>query len=745
MKKVLKNLLSVEVETDLNEYHFKSIDGTLVIRIKDFNIIHFNYIFNDIKITKEAFYGSAFISENYIGNNYFNLIEDAPLIEDKDCFIITIKSDLIILIEKSSALVSIYKDDVLVHGGKLGKVDTAVSTNQVKVLKAKGDDSFISKFTFSLDEDDDFYGMSDKVVSLNKNSKSLGYFNKNSILQDSSSNSFAFFIKTKKNGCSCGILFDQCSIDEMNFGVENPLYYSVSSHDSPSSYYFFDGYDYKEILKAYYDVIGYPSFPPLFTFGYMESFMNHLAENIAADKIIEFFNKIEDYQIPCEGLYASSRYLNNFDECQYSIEWDSNLIVKKNDYLKLLFEKGYHLAMNIKPGMPLKHSMYKELDKKGYFIKDEFGNSYVDFSSLGDASYIDFTNINAYEWWEKYLKEKLISNGCSGIWYDGNEFAIEDPGVSLYKIKSILPLIMNKASNDAFDKVRGKSAKKRHWITSRREYSGIPFTKNKIKNSFNRTLTNELLLRLIEGSVFKTSLVIHSLLEEQSEEVVNHFEILPIIVNLIKMHYTFLPYIYNAAFESHLEGLPLNRLLCMEFKDKRINPRTSDSLFGNSILKVLVADEGVTQRVVYLPKDCHWYNASNKKFYYGGVNVAVDASPGTFNYFVKEGSIIEMNRDNDKRLTTGLFKNLDLRIYRIKDEKRCVSNYFEDDGETHLDENEFNIYKLELTKKRFIITKTQCRIKGHGRIFNVCNEIGNNIASFDPDKLEEGESISYKL
>ena len=740
MKKVLKNLIVVEVKSDLNEYHFKSIDGTLVISIKDYNIFHFSYLFNDIIISNEALYGSSFISENFISNKTLNLVKDAPLIDKKDFYIITIKSKLRIIVDKRTAQISIYKAGYLIHGGKFSNENTQASSNQLKVLKAKGDASFISKFTFGIKADDEFYGISDKALFLIKNLSGCENYYQNSTLKNSSFKSNAFFIKRKKGDGICGLFFDQCSIDEISFGVENFLHHSITAHNSPSSYYFFDGSNYKDILEAYYSVIGRPCFPPLYTFGCLGSLNNLVNEEVLPDRILEFFMKTEEYKIPCEGLYLSSCRLKNSDAGQYPITWKTDEVTHNIDYVKALLKRGYHLSINIKPKMLLNHSYYEELDRKGYFIRDECGNSYVDSNNLKDVCYIDFTNKKSYSWWKNKLKEQLINNEISGIWYDCNEFEIEDPGVSLKKIKSILPLLMIKASNEAFEAAFGKSAMKRPWITSRSDYSGCLLNEN-FGDSYNKDLTNELLIRAIENEVLKTSLVIHSLLEDS----VSYLAVLPIIVNLIKMHYAFMPYIYNAAYEALSIGLSLDRPLCLEFEDERIDLNTTDSLFGNSILKVLVADEGITQREVYLPKDCHWYNAVNKKFYYGGANVVVNSSPGIFNYFVKEGSIIELNRDNDKKLSTGLYKNLDLKIYRIRDDKTCVSYYFEDDGETHLDENKFNIYKFELTKRRFIITKTKCSIKKHGRLFNVCNEIGSRISSFDPDKLEEGESISYKL
>jgi alpha-glucosidase len=440
--------------------------------------------------------------------------------------------------------------------------------------------------------------------------------------------------------------------------------------------------------------------------------------------------KVKEYKIPCEGLFVSSK------------------ISKENkiDNLQSIIKSNFKVALNVKGQIDIKQPIYKILESKDYFIKNEFGNSYKIENNGTEYSLIDFTNDKACIWWKTYIKELFRENSYSGIWYEQKSFEIDDPGVDVYNIQSISSQIMCDVFQEAMNELTKNNNKKRNWITNKDEKYKLYNSCNTDIIKSNDLLTTSQLMRAIENAVLSTSFVIpNALYRYLSEELQNSNEILSKILELAKAHYAFLPFIYNVAFQSHSKGIPIYRNLSLEFEDERVDLESTECLFGDNILKVYVNNEEQSQKDVYLPKDYHWYNSANKKFYYGGAKIEIDASLGLFNYFVKEGSIIPINKEIGKKLKTALFKNIDLKIYRIKDNKKTVSHYFEDDGITSLNEERFNSYKFELSRNRLIVTKTKCAIKSSRRIFNICNEVGTKVSCFDPDKLEEGESISYKL
>ena len=126
--------------------------------------------------------------------------------------------------------------------------------------------------------------------------------------------------------------------------------------------------------------------------------------------------------------------------------------------------------MNIKPGILVTHPWYKELEENGYFIKDKDGKTVTEFYWGGNASFIDFDNPKAVNWWKDQLKEKFLDNGCTGIWNDNNELELEDVEIPSSRVKQLYPLKMSKAAYEVFKEVNPSD---RPWNYSRSGYAGI--------------------------------------------------------------------------------------------------------------------------------------------------------------------------------------------------------------------------------------------------------------------------------
>ncbi|WP_291637621.1 TIM-barrel domain-containing protein, partial [Clostridium sp.] len=706
------------------------------------------------------------------------------LLEMEDCYKI-ICNKLLIKVDKSACLVSIYKEGILQHGGAIGDDDTVVPSYQLRVLN-ENNISVLGKFNFKLDDNDEFYGLGDKSGIPNKAKRVLKFFNKDSMgydaeIHDPLYKSIPFFIKLNKiNKSLCGILIDSALIDSMNFGVESPLYYNITTYNGPFSYYYFDGNSYSAIVNNYLNVTGRPAFPPLFSFGFLGSSMNYVEGYDAQERIERYFKQTEENNIPCEGMYVSSGYLKQPNGKRYAFIWNKQKFSDPKKFITDLRDRGYKLAMNIKPGILTTHPWYKELCDKGYFIKDEKGNPYTEFYWGGEASFINYTNKDAYNWWKDQLIEQFLDNNCAGIWNDNNEFEIEDSEVDLYKIKSVLPMMMCSASYDAFkekDKINNEN--NRAWIISRSGFSGIqryartwsgdnssdwktlkfnqyqsigfglsgiPFYGHDLGGFYGNVPTEELLVRSCESAILQPRFVIHSWRADGNPtEAWSYKDSLPVIRNLIIEHYKFMPYIYTASYDAVVNGKQMDRSLYLEFlDDENLSGMETDSMFGDNILKTLVVDKGISKRFVYLPKGVNWYSGVTSKYSEGGQTVEIGAKLGVFNYFVKEGSIIP-RAVKAQKLKTALYDELELRLYKVKGDIKKESIYFEDDGKTNLEDNKYNLFSFIVTKKKVTITKVKDGIKGENRVFTLTDNEGIYIKSFDPDSMEKNDKIFINL
>ena len=198
--------------------------------------------------------------------------------------------------------------------------------------------------------------------------------------------------------------------------------------------------------------------------------MNYVEAWDAQARILRFFNDVEGHDLPCEGMYVSSGYLKSDEGFRHAFMWNRRKFPDPGSFLDDQSKRGYHLTFNIKPGILKTHPWYEELKQKGYFIKDNDGEPVVEYFWGGDASFIDFTNAEAVSWWKSKLKESYLDHGVEGIWNDNNEFEMSDPEMNAYKVRTLYPVEMARASYEA---CLEKNPSKRPWIYSRSGYAGM--------------------------------------------------------------------------------------------------------------------------------------------------------------------------------------------------------------------------------------------------------------------------------
>ena len=673
---------------------------------------------------------------------------------------------LAVKIEKKKGNVCVFRDGTLIHGGEIGNEDTVLPSHQARAFAAGGRGQY-ARFNFPVAKGDEFYGLGDKTGRPNRRGRRFLMFNKDSLGYDASRadpmyKSIPFFIKRNaETGALAGIFVDAPQLSYVDFARESEFYYSWQVEGGPFSYFVIAGSDYREVLNGYMKLTGFPYLPPRYSFGFFASSMNYADPDNSAELILNYFAKVEECGIPCEGLYFSSGYLRADDSKRYAFMWNRRKFPDVKGFVAGLRERGYRLIMNIKPGILKTHPLYEELAAKGYFLKDERGNPYTDFFWGGEASLIDFANPQAFAWWKEKLKEAYLDNGCAGIWNDNNEFEMEDPEIEGYKTRTLLPLLMCKASAEAFEECQPG---KRGWIYTRSGYAGIqryartwsgdnvsdwvshrnnqymsvgfglsgmPFYGHDLGGFWGKPPSMELLIRGCQSAVFQPRFVIHSWREDGNPtEPWTYPEALPHIKALIKEHYRFMPYIYSAAIQSALTGAPMDRSLRLEFpQDAGLADDATASLFGDCIVKVPVTEEGAASVSLRLPAGVAWFDGNTGLQAPSGETFDVPAPlDGRAIWFARGGAAIATT--SSERLD-GPFERTEFLLF--PSEVPCATEYYEDDGETMLCEGKYNKWAIETGKGyvRFKLLKKGLEAKG--RAFSAAG------SSFDPDSLREGE------
>ncbi len=720
MKLTVGKVLSCRNEGSYNTLITEN--GSIVLSKMSDSIISVEYRINGYQTPEHLQSASKYLTGDYQEQTI------APLASDGAKYTLKLaQADIEINAENGN--IEVLKAGQSLFGGALGTSDTVISHEQFRLLGHA--QAPFARFTWPLSKTDQFYGLGDKGGDPNHAGKRFRMYNRDSLgfdaeYSDPLYKAVPFFIKRNvTSNTLVGLYFPESHIESFDFGKESPFYFSTDISGGPFRYFILLGSNYKDIIAGYCQITGRPNFPPLYSFGYLGSSMNYVEAYDAQARMQKFFQDTEDHDLPCEGLYVSSGYLKADDGKRYSFFWNRRKFPDPKQFISSLVERGYHLTFNIKPGILLTHPWYEELKEKGYFVKDNDGNPIVEFFWGGNASFIDFANPKAKEWWKSKLKEAYIDFGAEGIWNDNNELELEDTNLKVFDTRTLYPVLMAQAS---YEELLQHNPDKRPWIYSRSGYaglqryartwtgdntstfktlkynqfqgltmglSGMPYVGHDLGGFYGQEPSHELLVRSSQSAVFQCRFVIHSWREDdQPTEPWKDAKTFPYIKAAIEDHYRHMPYIYNCAYEA-TKGYPIERLLALEYPlDKNVSTTTSVSMFGPSVLKALIVNEGQTEVEVYFPQGDDWYSPFENKIYKGGTSKTFDAPLDKYWYFYKVGSVIPKVKTINK-LRTGFFKDLQLVI--LPKDGSFTYTYFEDDGTTRLEKGSYNLWAVTVS------------------------------------------------
>ena len=155
----------------------------------------------------------------------------------------------------------------------------------------------------------------------------------------------------------------------------------------------------------------------------------------------------------------------------------------------------------------------------------------------------------------------------------------------------------------------------------------------------------ELFVRWFEWGAFQPVMRAHG--ERDHNEVWSYGkQAEPILAKYLKLRYQLLPYTYSVAYRSYQTGAPYMRALFMDFPaDPKVADIPDEYMYGPAFLVAPVTEQGATQRTVYLPAGCDWYNYWTNERLHGGQTIVADAPIDTLPLFVRAGSIVPLGSE----------------------------------------------------------------------------------------------------
>ena len=433
------------------------------------------------------------------------------------------------------------------------------------------------------------------------------------------------------------------------------------------------GDDVEQILFGYRQLTGFPSMPPLWSFGTWMSRMTYFS----ADEVNDICDRMRTEGYPCDVIHLDTGWFKTDWLCEWKFNDERFPDPKK--FIGDLREKGYRISLWQLPYISYNAEQYEEADANDYISKSErkiSGSS--NFSVQDYAGTIDFTYDKATEWYKGLLK-KLLDMGVSCIKTDFGEdihLDAEYHSMTPEKLHNLYPLLYQKAAYEVTQEATGEGViwARAGWAGCQRYpihwggdsacswdglagslkgglhigLSGFGFWSHDVPgfhgvpNFMNSILPEDIYVRWTQFGVFSSHLRYHGSHEREPWHYPN---IASIIKKWLQLRYRLIPYILEQSQKTTQTGYPVLRALLMQHPDDKTCWHIDDQYYFGDNMLVAPIMNSENRRDIYLPEG-KWVHFFTKEVFEGkqwlkNVEVPLDEMP----VFVKQGAAIPLYPD----------------------------------------------------------------------------------------------------
>ncbi len=424
----------------------------------------------------------------------------------------------------------------------------------------------------------------------------------------------------------------------------------------------------EEILLGYRRLTGFPSMPPLWSFGVWMSRMTYFS----ADEVTEICDRLRKEEYPCDVIHLDTGWF----ETDWLCEWKFNKerFPDPQKFIRELRNNGFKVSLWQLPYIAYNAEQYPEAKENNYISKTEKKiQGASNFSVQDYAGTIDFTYDKAVEWYKGLLK-RLLDMGVTCIKADFGEdihLDAEYHGMTPDQLHNIYPLLYQKAAYEITKEVTGDGIiwARAGWAGCQRYplhwggdsaatwdgmagslkgglhlgLSGFGFWSHDVPgfhgvpDFMNSVIPDDIYVRWTQFGVFTSHIRYHG---SHKREPWFYPQIAHIIKAWWQLRYQLIPYILEQSETTVRTGFPVLRALWMYHpEDKTCRHIDDQYYFGDSFLVAPVMNSK-NRRDVYLPEG-KWVHFFTGELYTGkqwisGMEVPLEEMP----VFVKQGTSV---------------------------------------------------------------------------------------------------------
>ena len=624
-----------------------------------------------------------------------------------------------------------------------GKVLTKSSGKDLALMKTdwageyydKGDntETYIRQ-QLSLGVGELLYGTGEHFTPFVKNGQSIDIWNEDGgTSTEQAYKNIPFYLSNR----GYGVFVNHPEKVSFELGTEMVTRAEFSVEGGYLDYFLFGGDSMKEVLAAYTDITGKPSLPAPWTFGLWLS--TSFTTDYDEKTVMSFIDGMSERGIPLRTFHFDCFWMKEFHWSDFL--WDERVFPDPEGMLKRIKEKGLNICVWINSYIGQESRLFREGMEKGYFIKRPNGQVYQWDMWQPGMAIVDFTNPEAWQWFQQKL-EVLLDMGVDCFKTDFGERipveAVYYDGSDPKKMHNYYTHLYNKCVYELLERKRGKGeavlfARSAtvggqrfpvHWggdcwsdYESMEEslrgglsllMSGFGFWAHDL-GGFEQTSTPDVYKRWVAFGLLSSHSRLHGsgsyrvpwLYDEEAVDVCRFFS---------RLKVKLMPYLYEAAVYTGRTGVPMMRAMVLEFeKDRNCSYLDKQYMLGDSLLVApLFREDGIAE--YYLPEGV-WTDFFTNETLEGGRWYTKKCDYFSLPLMVKADSVVALGAGED-RPDYDYAENVELRIYELS-EGCCVekSVYGTDnreevticaarkDGKIVLDVNAAKPYRIRLVNR----------------------------------------------
>lgn len=673
---------------------------------------------NLIKVHLNHFKGSRSHAPSYSLNEQSDYLPEITEYKDKICLKAG-DTKVCISTGKQWMVSYYYKDKLLTSSGYrcLSLIEENAYTAKYRLDSQIGEHFFnpIDTHTTYLREQlktdvgECLYGFGEKFTPFVKNGQTVECWNNDGgTCTEQSYKNIPFYLSSNGYGVFVN------STDKVSFEVNSDVVSNVSFTvpGEELEYFVIGGKNLEQILVHYTDLTGKPALPPVESFGLWLS--TSFTTDYDEKTVVALLDGMKDRNIPVEVFHFDCFWMKELEWCNF--RWNEEIFPDSEGMIHRLHERGLKLCVWINPYISQHSELFDIGKEKRYFLETVDGNVFQTDAWQPGMAIVDFTNPQAYQWYQSLISELLKS----GIDYIKTDFGERIPtrcryynGADPIKMHNYYTYLYNQCVYEAIEKQKGtnnaclfaRSATVGgqkfpvHWGGDcYSEYSamaetlrgglslcssGFGFFSHDI-GGFEATATSDVYKRWCAFGLLSTHSRLHGsnsyrvpwLYDKAGES-----EACDVLRHYVTLKGKLMPYLWSQANKTHQSGIPMMRSLIVSFtEDELCKFIDQQYMLGDNLCVVPVMNEQGTAGF-YLPGNGVWTDIQTGDRYEGGKFYRRVCDYFQMPILAKPNSIIAYGNygfKNNDSFVYDYLEDVKIVIYELEDEKKAETILYDE-------------------------------------------------------------------